>query len=175
MRYLCALCLSLMFVISGCAETSLNKQQKAHADLAQAEDRAAADAIAAGNVDAASAHTLAAAEARARVADLEAKRQAARDSDTNAWSVGTANIGALSDLIFPGLSAVVAVVGTLFTQKLRGKTFTDGQTQGAITATTAITNADTSDTLQTPMAKTAVANNLVGASPNVIAAVNAAI
>lgn len=163
------------FLVISCAEKALNKAQQAQVTLASAEDQAAADAVKAGNAANAAIHTAAANAARARAVQLEAQRAAAQAADNNSWTGGIGSATSLANLLFPGAGALVGVLGTLITQRLRGTTYTNGLGDGATTATTAITNADTANALQAPEVKSALVNNLVGADPTVVAAVHAAI
>lgn len=163
------------FVLISCATRSLDRAQKAQIDLASAEDQAATDASRVGDAVASNLHHQAAEAARARVLELETKRAAAKAADDAAWTGGINGAGSLANLFLPGASAVVAVIGTLLTQRLRGTTFADGQVSGATVATTAITTADTSNSLQDPRVKTDINAALAVAPPHITNAVNAAI
>lgn len=177
----CCLSLCAAFSLISCSEQSLNKQQAAHRDLALAEDKAAAAATISGDAAGAAAHAKAAADERARVADLETKRAAARDADTKAWTAGVGGAGDIGNLFWPGVAGIVGLIATPLIQKLRGTTHADGvvlgQAQGATMATTAITHADTGDVLQPTAVIDRITSNLagVGAPANVVAAVSAAI
>lgn len=165
----------VMVGIASCAEKSLDKAIKAHDEVLKLEQDAIKKASAVGDDAGVLAHTLALNEERARIAELESKREAARKADSEAWTGGINSAGGLANLLFPGSAAVVAVLGTLITQNLRGKTFKDGEVQGATVATKAITNADVGNVLQNPTTLTAVNAELALAPPHVASAVNAAI
>jgi len=172
---LACLCLAAAILALGCAEPALNKQVAAHQSLMEAEHAAAVKAQANGDSVAYAAHLKAAEDERARIADLESKRAAARAADDSWSNFGIQSATGLTNILLPGAGLLVGGLATLITQKIRGRTFSDGQVAGATIATTAITNADTNDTLQPSAARTAIAANLDTAPPAVAAAVHAAL
>lgn len=78
------------------------------------------------------------------------------------------------------VASIVGPVGLIFGIPLGGlidpfRKLVTGQVQGAAAATTAITNADTSNTLQTTTARDAVMSGLAGSHPAVVSAVSNAL
>ncbi len=69
--------------------------------------------------------------ARDAAAAAAAKIPAAHEADTASWTSGIRNISTVADLFWPGVGALAGGIGLMVVNKARGKTFADGQEDGA--------------------------------------------